>query len=70
MYEQWQNNLQIRETDLIKHRVLTHSLGMQTEKSTPAFSKHLRTYEGNLYKKDLPRKEKKVQLETKVLYYQ
>lgn len=70
MYKQWQNNLQIRETDLIKHiGVQTHSLATQTE-SAPAFSKCLRIYEGNLYKKSSTEGEKKVQLETKALYYQ
>lgn len=51
MYKQWQTNLQIRETDLIRHiRVQTHSLARQTERSVPAFSKCLTMQEGNLHR--------------------
>lgn len=49
IYKQWQNNLQIRETDLIRPiRVQTHSLASQTERSVPAFSKCLTIQEGSL----------------------
>lgn len=51
VYKQWQNNLQIRETDLIRHiRVQTHSLAGQTEGSVPAFSKCLPIQGGSLHR--------------------
>lgn len=65
VYKQWQNNLQMRETDLIRHiRVQTHTLAGQTGGSVPAFSKCLTIQERNILRKQ------KSQLEAKVQCYQ